>query len=110
MPPSRGSASAPSSHTSATWPRTAPDDLVGDRGDGAARARRAVRAARRLAQQPAAPAAVSPRALHPLSALGVAAQRRRAVVSGQTAYVRPAIARRLREGPEPSFPPSLRDS
>jgi hypothetical protein len=30
--------------------------------------------------------------------------------SGQTAFARPAIARRLREGPEPSFPPSLRDS
>lgn len=30
--------------------------------------------------------------------------------SGQTAFARPAIARRLREGPEPSFPPSLRDA
>ncbi|MCW3046803.1 MAG: hypothetical protein JWO74_1087 [Solirubrobacterales bacterium] len=30
--------------------------------------------------------------------------------SGQTAYARPAIARRLREGPEPSFPPGLRDA
>lgn len=31
--------------------------------------------------------------------------------SGQTAFARPAIARRLREGPrEPSFPPSVRDA
>jgi hypothetical protein len=30
--------------------------------------------------------------------------------SGQTAYIRPAIARRLREGREPSFPPGLRDA
>jgi hypothetical protein len=29
---------------------------------------------------------------------------------GQTAYARPAIARRLREGGEPSFPPSVRDA
>ena len=29
--------------------------------------------------------------------------------SGQTAYARPAIARRLREGPEPDFPPGVRD-
>ena len=31
-------------------------------------------------------------------------------LSGQTAHARPAIARRLREGPEPSFPPALRDA
>jgi hypothetical protein len=30
--------------------------------------------------------------------------------SGQTAHARPAIARRLREGPRPSFPPRLRDA
>jgi hypothetical protein len=30
--------------------------------------------------------------------------------SGQTAYARPAIARRLREGPEPEFPPGVRDA
>ncbi len=30
--------------------------------------------------------------------------------SGQTAFARPAIARRLREGREPSFPPSVRDA
>jgi hypothetical protein len=30
--------------------------------------------------------------------------------SGQTAYARPAIARRLREGPEPAFPPGVRDA
>ena len=30
--------------------------------------------------------------------------------SGQTAHARPAIARRLREGPQPDFPPSLRDA
>lgn len=30
--------------------------------------------------------------------------------SGQTAHVRPAIARRLREGPRPAFPPTLRDA
>ncbi|MEA2298170.1 MAG: hypothetical protein QOF77_1106 [Solirubrobacteraceae bacterium] len=30
--------------------------------------------------------------------------------SGQTAFARPAIARRLREGREPSFPPGLRDA
>jgi hypothetical protein len=30
--------------------------------------------------------------------------------SGQTAHARPAIARRLREGPEPSFPPGMRDA
>jgi hypothetical protein len=30
--------------------------------------------------------------------------------SGQTAHARPAIARRLREGPKPSFPPGLRDA
>jgi hypothetical protein len=29
---------------------------------------------------------------------------------GQTAYARPAIARRLREGAEPSFPPAMRDA
>lgn len=31
-------------------------------------------------------------------------------LSGQTAHARPAIGRRLREGPEPSFPPALRDA
>ena len=30
--------------------------------------------------------------------------------SGQTALARPAIARRLREGPRPDFPPALRDA
>jgi len=30
--------------------------------------------------------------------------------SGQTAHARPAIARRLREGPRPDFPPRLRDA
>ncbi len=30
--------------------------------------------------------------------------------SGQTAHARPAVARRLREGPDPSFPPGLRDA
>jgi hypothetical protein len=30
--------------------------------------------------------------------------------SGQTAFARPAIARRLREGPEPDFPPGVRDA
>jgi hypothetical protein len=30
--------------------------------------------------------------------------------SGQTAYARPAIARRLREGPAPAFPPGVRDA
>jgi hypothetical protein len=30
--------------------------------------------------------------------------------SGQTAYARPAIARRLREGPQPAFPPGVRDA
>jgi len=30
--------------------------------------------------------------------------------SGQTAHVRPAIARRLREDPRPDFPPSMRDA
>ena len=30
--------------------------------------------------------------------------------SGQTGHARPAIARRLREGERPSFPPSLRDA
>ncbi len=30
--------------------------------------------------------------------------------SGQTAHARPAIARRMREGPRPSFPPGLRDA
>jgi hypothetical protein len=30
--------------------------------------------------------------------------------SGQTAHARPAIGRRLHEGPEPSFPPSMRDA
>jgi len=30
--------------------------------------------------------------------------------SGQTAYARPAIARRLREGPDPEFPPGVRDA
>ena len=30
--------------------------------------------------------------------------------SGQTAHARPAIARRLREGNQPSFPPTLRDA
>jgi len=30
--------------------------------------------------------------------------------SGQTAYARPAVGRRLREGGEPSFPPGLRDA
>lgn len=31
-------------------------------------------------------------------------------LSGQTAFARPAIARRLREGDEPAFPPGLRDA
>ena len=31
-------------------------------------------------------------------------------VSTQTAHARPAIRRRLHEGPEPSFPPALRDA
>jgi hypothetical protein len=30
--------------------------------------------------------------------------------SGQTAFARPAIARRLREGPKPEFPPGVRDA
>ena len=30
--------------------------------------------------------------------------------SGQTAYVRPAVARRLHEGRKPSFPPGVRDA
>ena len=30
--------------------------------------------------------------------------------SGQTSHARPAIARRLREGPRPDFPPALRDA
>ena len=30
--------------------------------------------------------------------------------SGQTEHARPAIARRLREGPAPSFPPAIRDA
>jgi hypothetical protein len=30
--------------------------------------------------------------------------------SGQTPHARPAIARRLREGPRPAFPPGLRDA
>jgi hypothetical protein len=30
--------------------------------------------------------------------------------SGQTAFARPAIARRLREGPTPDFPPGVRDA
>jgi hypothetical protein len=30
--------------------------------------------------------------------------------SGQTAYARPAIARRMREGPAPDFPPGVRDA
>lgn len=30
--------------------------------------------------------------------------------SGQTAYVRPAVARRLHEGARPSFPPGIRDA
>jgi len=30
--------------------------------------------------------------------------------SGQTAFARPAIARRLREGPTPEFPPGVRDA
>ncbi len=30
--------------------------------------------------------------------------------SGQTAFARPAIARRLREGRQPSFPPGIRDA
>jgi hypothetical protein len=30
--------------------------------------------------------------------------------AGQTAYARPAIARRLREGAEPDFPPGVRDA
>ena len=29
---------------------------------------------------------------------------------GQTRHVRPAVARRLREGPEPTFPPSRADA
>ena len=31
-------------------------------------------------------------------------------LSGQTAHARPAVKRRLHEGPEPSFPPPLRDA
>lgn len=32
------------------------------------------------------------------------------LLSGQTEHARPAIARRLREGPAPSFPPGVRDA
>jgi hypothetical protein len=31
-------------------------------------------------------------------------------LAGQTDHARPAIARRLREGPPPSFPPGMRDA
>jgi hypothetical protein len=31
-------------------------------------------------------------------------------LSGQTAHARPAVRRRLHEGPEPAFPPALRDA
>jgi hypothetical protein len=31
-------------------------------------------------------------------------------LSGQTAHVRPAVRRRLHEGPRPAFPPALRDA
>jgi hypothetical protein len=31
-------------------------------------------------------------------------------LSGQSAHARPAIARRLHEGPRPAFPPALRDA
>jgi hypothetical protein len=31
-------------------------------------------------------------------------------LSGQVAHLRPAVARRLREGPDPAFPPGVRDA
>jgi hypothetical protein len=68
-------------------------------------ARRAV-----AVRQPGFPPPVGPRRLarwmrHAWYAEGAAAW-----LSGQTAHVRPAVARRLRERPEPSFPPRRADA
>jgi hypothetical protein len=82
----------------------------GLRGDGAARAGRATTRSSWWAQQPAAPSPVPLRRFIRYLRWAWLPNGAAQWFSGQTAYARPAIARRLREGPEPSFPPSLRDS
>ena len=63
------------------------------------------------AQQPPPAAAVPDGRLRALRALGVAAGRaRRSGSRARPRYARPAIARRLREGPAPEFPPGVRDA
>ena len=66
-------------------------------------ARRALAAGHPRLPPPFAPAAAAP-----AGALGMARGGRGAVAGGADAHVRPAITRRLREGPAPAFPPEPR--
>lgn len=56
------------------------------------------------------PPPLRPRSLRAVTSYAWLALGSGAWLSGQTAHARPAIARRLREGPRPSFPPRLRDA
>ena len=80
-------------------------------GDADARALGAARAPLRRRQPPGAAAAVRPAAASPAGCAGRGWSRARAQwLSGQTRHVRPAVARRLREGAPPSFPPGRADA
>jgi hypothetical protein len=59
---------------------------------------------------PRLPPPLRPRALGGLGRWAWLAAGAAQWLSGQTAYARPAIARRLREGAEPAFPPAPRDA
>jgi len=56
------------------------------------------------------PPPYSPRTMRRWLRWAWAAEGAAQVLSGQVEHVRPAVARRLREGRRPSFPPSLRDA
>jgi hypothetical protein len=59
---------------------------------------------------PALPPPFTPRRFRRLLALAWLAEGAGQLLGGQTAHARPAIARRLREGGRPAFPPGLRDA
>lgn len=62
------------------------------------------------AANPGLPPPLRPRALRRLLPWAWLALGAGQWISGQTAHARPAITRRLREGPRPAFPPGLRDA
>src|SRR5438105_765546 len=64
-----------------------------------------VHAPRTRREQPAPPAAVQRPELQPLRALAWLAEGAAVYFSGQGRHLRAAIARRLREGGRPAFPP-----